>query len=73
MPGNSGVLVGCRINRVHDTAMDSESSREEHLSLGGGLDYRLDTPFEIILVTPTSGNGLTNFWLHFDATLCLIE
>ena len=23
------------------------------------LDYRLDTPFEIILVTPTSGNGLT--------------
>ena len=37
------------------------------------LDYRLDTPFEIILVTPTLGNGLTSCWLHFDATLCLIE
>ncbi len=23
------------------------------------VDYRLDTPFEIIFVTPTSGNGLT--------------
>ena len=37
------------------------------------LDYRLDTPFEIILVTPTSGNGLTELLAHFDATLCLIE
>ena len=29
------------------------------------LDYRLDTPFEIILVTPTSGNGLTSCWRQF--------
>ena len=37
------------------------------------VDYRLDTPFEIILVTPASGNGLTELLAHFDATLCLIE
>ena len=39
----------------------------------GALDYRLDTPFEIILVAPTSGNGLTIFWFHFDTTLCLSD
>jgi len=37
------------------------------------VDYRLDTPFEIIFVTPASGNGLTELLAHFDATLCPIE
>ncbi|MDC0039310.1 hypothetical protein OAJ78_06605 [Gammaproteobacteria bacterium] len=33
------------------------------------LDYRLDTPFEIILVTPTLGNGLTEL-LATSTPLC---